>query len=107
MGKLRILYLCAGALLSGQNIITMFAGGPKVFATGMPATTVPVAPSRIAIGPQGELFWRPVSNVVVRLNSNGPLTVVAPTAVAVDGQGSLYVGNNAPGIKKITPGGLF
>lgn len=113
MGKLRILYLCAGALLSGQNLITTFAGGPKVFATGMPATTVPVAPSGVAIGPQGELYFGDrEANVVVRLNSNGTLTVVAgngvagfsgdggpatqaslnqPSGFAVDSVGNLYI----------------
>jgi hypothetical protein len=57
MTRLRLLYLCSAALLSGQNMITTFARGPKVFATGMPTTTVSVAPSRIATGPQGELYF--------------------------------------------------
>jgi uncharacterized protein (TIGR03437 family) len=49
----------------------------------MPANTVPVAPSRIAVGPQGELYFGDrEANMVVRLNANGTLTVVAGNGVA-------------------------
>ncbi len=100
--------------LSAQNIITTFAGGPKVF-TGGPATSLSVSPSRIAVGPKGEVYFGDrEANVVLRLNADGTLSVIAgngaagfsgdggpatqaslnqPAGFAVDAQGNLYIGD--------------
>jgi sugar lactone lactonase YvrE len=99
--------------LQAQDVITTFAGGPKVFLG--PATSTPVSPSRIAVGPNGEIYFGDrEANVVVRLNADGALTVVAgngtagfsgdggpatqaalnqPAGFAVDTQGNLYIGD--------------
>lgn len=100
--------------LNAQNIITTFAGGPKVF-TGGPATSISVSPSRIAVSPKGEVYFGDrEANVVLRLNADGTLSVIAgngaagfsgdggpathaslnqPAGFAVDSQGNLYIGD--------------
>ena len=98
-----------------QNVITTFAGTPKSFPSGtpVPALTAPLAPSRITVGPQGEAYFGDrEANLVVRLNSDGTLAVVAgngvpgfsgdggpatsaslnqPSGFAVDSNGNLYI----------------
>jgi sugar lactone lactonase YvrE len=100
--------------LTAQNVITTFAGGPKIF-TGGPATSISVSPSRIAVGPKGEVYFGDrEANVVLRLNADGTLSVIAgngaagysgdggpatqaslnqPAGFAVDAQGNLYIGD--------------
>ena len=88
---------------SGQNVITTVAGAPKVFPTGTPvdALTTSVAPSRIAIGPNDEIYFGDrEANVVLRLNPNGTLTLVAGNGLAGfsgDGGPATSASLNQPG----------
>jgi sugar lactone lactonase YvrE len=101
--------------VSGQNVITTVAGAPKVFATGTPvdALTTSVAPSRVVTGPNDEVYFGDrETNIVLRLNPDGTLALVAgnglagfsgdggpatsaslnqPAGLAVDRNGNLFI----------------
>ncbi len=133
MNKMLALVLAfSGAIcssLNAQNIITTFAGGPKVF-TGALAVSTPVAPSRIAVGPKGEVYFgEREANDVIRLNADGTLIVVAgngaagfsgdggpatqaslnqPAGLAVDAQGNLYIADVANfRVRKVDTSGII
>jgi hypothetical protein len=71
--------------VSGQSVITTVAGAPMVFSTGTPvdALTTSVAPSRIVTGPNDEVYFGDrEKNIVLRLNPDGTLALVAGNGVA-------------------------
>jgi hypothetical protein len=115
-----------------QSVISTFAGSNRAFtADGTVATTLAISRvSFVTLSPQGNLvFAIPELNVVVEVNSDGTVTHIAgtgasgnsgdggqataatlraPTGVAYDSLGNLYITdmfNNS--VRQVTPGGVI
>ena len=114
------------------EVITTFAGTAKSFSslTSVLAVTAPVAPSRVAVGPNGAAYFGDrEANLVFRLNPDGSLIVVAgngiagfsgdrgpatsaslnqPSGFAVDTEGNLYIADvlNAR-VRKVDTNGII
>jgi uncharacterized protein (TIGR03437 family) len=73
-------WLCLAA--QAQNVITTLAGSPHLFSPGSPAATTSIAPSRLIVGPNGDVYFGDrESNLVLKL-TGGSLAVVAGNGIA-------------------------
>jgi len=129
----RVLYLGDGTRRSADAVtpavITTVAGGGSSSADGIPATQAALGrPNRIAVGPDGSLYFAE-GNRVRRVGPDGIISTVAgsgssgfagdggpatqallasPTGVALGPDGSLYIGDNGNHrIRRVTPDGII
>src|SRR5215472_4081942 len=124
----QVVGICSGAM--AQGIITTYAGTDWIFhGDGKPALSAVFGDlGGIAIDPHGNpVMVDADSNVVVRLNPDGTLSVIAgngfpvdsgdggparsaglsiPRSAAFDHQGNLYIGTLSS-IRKISPNGII
>jgi len=127
-----IAFLTLAVCLPAQQIVTTFAGTDWVFpSNGKALTDAAVSRSlNLAADAQGVIYFADTNNNnVMRLESNGSVTVVAgnglsgfsgdggeatraslrrPFGIALDGAGNLYIGDSGNSrVRRVTPAGII
>ena len=129
-----VTFACVSPLVHAQRVITTIAGADWLFpGDGRPAINAPLSGALfgldLAFDQKGNYYIADGDNLMImRVGPDGVLSVVAgtginfsagdgglainacittPVAIAVDGQGNLYIGEIANFIRKVTPDGII